>query len=219
MNRRTAMMLMSFAMLIVLTTAAHAATGMYASRAAWTTDAVTWADVDLTPYADGSTLTSVALPAIAAPATTLSFDVTQDVKQVPTSWFTWSGGNTPRVLYNGIDSVTGTFDAAVRGFGLELEPNVFGLFDMTLKMADGSSLTNTVDGDGGAAFFGAISDIGITGWTASTTPLAGGFAMGRMVVTGDNGDKHGSPELSTWMLLACSGMAGLVIRRRKTRKA
>ena len=29
---------------------------------------------------------------------------------------------------------------------------------------------------------------------------------------------NGSPELSTWMLLACSGIVGLVIRRRKTRK-
>jgi MYXO-CTERM domain-containing protein len=30
-----------------------------------------------------------------------------------------------------------------------------------------------------------------------------------------NGPGNGSPELSTWMLLACSGLAGLVIRRRR----
>jgi hypothetical protein len=29
------------------------------------------------------------------------------------------------------------------------------------------------------------------------------------------GGAHGSPELSTWMLLACSGLAGLVLRRRR----
>jgi hypothetical protein len=35
-------------------------------------------------------------------------------------------------------------------------------------------------------------------------------------VTYDKGGGHnGSPELSTWMLLACSGLAGLVIRRRR----
>jgi MYXO-CTERM domain-containing protein len=30
------------------------------------------------------------------------------------------------------------------------------------------------------------------------------------------GDSHGSPELSTWMLLACSGLAGLAFRRRRS---
>jgi len=215
MNRRTVLMLVGL-MLFVLGSVANAATGMYASRSAWTTDGVTWADVDLTPYVEFSTLTSVALPAIAAPATTLTFDVTQEVRQVPGSWMTWSGGNTPRVLYNGTEGVTGMFDSAVRGFGLELEPNNFALFDITLKMADGTSLTNTVDGTSGAAFFGALSDVGITGWKAYTSPGSGGFAMGRLVVTGDN-PGNGSPELSTWMLLACSGLAGLVLRR-KTRK-
>ena len=31
-----------------------------------------------------------------------------------------------------------------------------------------------------------------------------------------SGGGNGSPELSTWMLLACSGLAGLVIRRRRS---
>jgi hypothetical protein len=214
MNRRIALSLLSLLLLLALTTVSHAATSLYASRAAWTTDAVTWADIDLTPYGEYSTLTSVALPALATPATTLSFDVTQTVYQVGSSWATWSGGNTPRVLYNPTSSVNGTFDAAVRGFGLEMEPNAFGLFDMTLKLADGTSLTSTVDGNGGAAFFGFLSDVGVTGWTASTSSSADGFGMGRMVIT-DAMDHNGSPELSTWMLLACSGLAGLVIRRRR----
>jgi MYXO-CTERM domain-containing protein len=29
------------------------------------------------------------------------------------------------------------------------------------------------------------------------------------------GGGNGSPELSTWMLLACSGLAGVVLRRRR----
>ena len=29
------------------------------------------------------------------------------------------------------------------------------------------------------------------------------------------GTGNGSPELSTWMLLACSGLAGVVLRRRR----
>jgi hypothetical protein len=34
-------------------------------------------------------------------------------------------------------------------------------------------------------------------------------------VLNKNGPGNGSPELSTWMLLACSGLAGLVLRRRR----
>jgi hypothetical protein len=30
-----------------------------------------------------------------------------------------------------------------------------------------------------------------------------------------SGGGNGSPELSTWMLLACSGLAGVVLRRRR----
>jgi LPXTG-motif cell wall-anchored protein len=32
---------------------------------------------------------------------------------------------------------------------------------------------------------------------------------------GGTGPGNGSPELSTWMLLACSGLAGVVLRRRR----
>jgi len=31
----------------------------------------------------------------------------------------------------------------------------------------------------------------------------------------DDGGGNATPELSTWMLLVCSGLAGLVLRRRR----
>jgi len=218
MNRRLALTLTILMLLLALASVSQAATTMYNDRASWEAAVVTWADVDLSPYAEFSTLTSVALPALALPATTLSFDVTQTVLQVGSSWGSWSGG-TPRVLYSGIDSVNGSFDAALMGFGMKMEPNVFDEFEMTLNLVGGGSLTQTVDGSGGAAFFGFLSDTGVTGWTASAPAAAGSFAIGDMVVAGPGEDHNGSPELSTWMLLSCSGLTGLVglvLRRRRT---
>jgi hypothetical protein len=218
MNRRLALTLISLMLLSALATVSHAATVMYTDRSAWEAAVGTWADVDLTPYLpEYSTLTSVALPALAAPATTLSFDVTQTVLQVGSSWGTWSS-DSPVVLWNYNESaVIGTFDSAVRGFGLEMEPNPFSVYDMTLKLEDGSSLTQAVNGSGGAAFFGFVSDTPVVTYWQAFIDGETDFAMGNLVVASpEDGGGNGSPELSTWMLLACSGLAGLVIRRRRS---
>jgi hypothetical protein len=220
MNRRTALTLVSLMLLLALAAASHAGQTMYSDRATWEAAVPAWADVDLTGYPEFSTLTSVGLPALAAPATTLSFDVTQTVYQVPGSWptpgATWVA-TTPRVLFSGfgVSSVTGTFDSPLLGFGLEMEPNLHQALNMTLTLASGETLTQSVDPlNGGAKFFGFWGNTGVTGWTASLNDPFNGFAMGRLVVA--NGPAgNGSPELSTWMLLACSGLAGLVIRRRR----
>jgi hypothetical protein len=209
-------------LLLALTTVSHAGQTPYNSRAAWEAAAGAWADVDLTPYLEYSNRTWVGLPALVAPATKIDFDVTLNVRQVPGSWATpgtaWQATN-PRVLWS-VDkpSVTGTFDSPLLGFGLEMEPNLWQAFDMTLTLAGGGTLTQSVDPtQGGAKFFGFYGDTGVTGWTASLPDPTNGFAMGRLVVAGPVGTPpgNGSPELSTWMLLACSGLAGLVIRRRR----
>jgi hypothetical protein len=54
---------------------------------------------------------------------------------------------------------------------------------------------------------------GVTRITVNRDPV-GWFAMDD-VTYNEAVDAHGSPELSTWMLLGCSGLAGLVLRRRR----
>jgi MYXO-CTERM domain-containing protein len=237
MNRRLALTLISLMLLSALTTVSHAAITMYSDRSLWEAAVPSFADVDLAPYFlpgyPYNNTNSVLLPALAAPAATLNFDVTLSVRQIGDGWYPATGDGwlsispAPYILWTGSDpdsflgaaSATGTFDAPVFGFGLEMEPNEFSSFDMTLDLGGGNSLTQTVDMLNGVRpkFFGFWGDVGVTGWTASIDTTLGGFAMGRLVVAGpeDGGDGHGSPELSTWMLLACSGLAGLAFRRRR----
>jgi hypothetical protein len=51
----------------------------------------------------------------------------------------------------------------VGGLGFFVEPNVFDTFNITLVLSDGSSVSQAVNGNGGAQFFG-WSYTGITGF-------------------------------------------------------
>lgn len=215
MNRRFILVVVSATLLLALASVSYAATGMYTDRSLWETAVPTWADVDLSPYAEYDALTSVALPPLALPATQLGFDITMQVRDVGSSWATWSGGYTPRVLFTGDTDapLTGTFDAGVVGFGMEIEPNTMSDFDLSWSLSSGESLTQTVSGYAGAKFFGYWGDTGVTGWTVSGYNESG-VAIGRMVVAPTRGDVP-TPEPATLVLLACSGLAGFVLRRRR----
>ena len=75
------------------------ATFMLTDRDDFISAVAPYADVDLNPvYAELSTITAgspIALPF----GQTLTFDIDMTVRQVGSSWVTWSNGNTPRVLY------------------------------------------------------------------------------------------------------------------------
>lgn len=200
-------------MVCMLPSLALAIPSFYSDRATWESVVVNWADVDLdSQVADGATLaagTSIALPANPT-GRTMSFDTDLQGRQVPGSWATWSGGNAPRVLFTlGETSVTGTFDGAVRAFGVEMEPNPFAAILMVL-FADGTQIEQLVNGDAGAKFFGFKSDTAITALTMSS---AADFAFGRMVV-----DASPVPEPSTLLLLG-GGILGLVYYGKRRRNA
>ncbi|MBM4274308.1 MAG: hypothetical protein FJ134_07605 [Deltaproteobacteria bacterium] len=76
---------------------------------------------------------------------------------MPTSWATWSGGNTPAVLHSSLGrTIAGTFTVPVYAFGLEMEPNYFEEFLMTLRVDAGGRLDQYVHGYAGAKFFGWV---------------------------------------------------------------
>jgi len=128
---------------------------------------------------------------------------------VPTTWTTWSNGNTPFVLARFSDDDPNNLSAAtvtlhlssnVPAFGLEAEPDgdcdpaqqgcvITGTFDMTLKLSDGSSETQSVDANSGAKFFGWTDATDLTSVTVTCSPNLAtnpatecfGFAFGRMV--------------------------------------
>jgi len=96
-----------------------------------------------------------------------------------------------------------------------MQPNLFGFFTLTLDT--GSTITQSVDGDGGAAFFG-WSDLAVTSFTMSilqvpdtTGELDQSFAFGRLVEGAGSPPPVGTPDGGSLFLLSgllWTGMAG-----------
>jgi hypothetical protein len=157
---------------------------MYDTRAAWeaAVGLGNWTDVDLTgplnSIAEFDSVNAVSLPS----GMTLTFTPGLIAYQVGSGWGTWSGGLTPMVLSdpNLGAAVGGTASAPLYAFGLEMEPNNFGDFTMTLTLANNSTISQSVAGESGAAFFGWVGEP-VIGFTVSAALDAGGFAFGRMV--------------------------------------
>lgn len=129
------------------------------------------------------------------------------VEQIGSGWSTWSGGYGGQLLTDYTStSLVLTLGAPVRGFGFFVEPEPFALEDITVTTAGGATLTQNVDGNGGADFFG-FTGPGLSSFTV-TSPQ--GFG------TGDFFSAVGVPEPSTWaMLILGLGAVGVALRRRK----
>ena len=102
---------------------------------------------------------------------------------VPSSWATWSHGYTGDVYSSDNDesSITLTMPSQTKAFYLYAEPNPFEPWRITATAADGSTTTiavsQMVDGDGGASYYGFWCDDVIS---SITVDYAGcnGFAIG-----------------------------------------
>lgn len=193
----------------------------YTDRTAWEASVGTFTPVDL-PGTNGQTLaswTSIALPYGGF------FNNGEPLQRLDlgTGWNTWSPG-TPtgtELLYAFQDNGAGAFVAnftfypdgssvgPVSAFGFEAEPEMYGLFDILLYTALGE-VTQTVNGYGGAKFFGWVGE-DVTGFSVVSYAGSDGFAMGRFVEGGAP-----VPEPSTMILLG-AGLAGIAFLRRKVK--
>jgi len=169
----------------------------------WETAAGTWAETTNYGVPDGTTITGF--------TTTdgVPVSVDEQVHSIGDGWATWSGGYTGQVLADySSTSVTYTLGAGVTGFGFFAEPDEFDTFDITLTTADGS-LTQAVQGDAGAEFFGWTGS-GITSFTVSSSD---DFAVGDFY---DTTAPLSVPEPAMWAMML-AGIAGLgaALRRRR----
>jgi hypothetical protein len=183
-------------------TAQAAAT--YTSLAAWQTDAGTYTN-DVTYGAELSTISALTLD----DGTDLSFGSSVQVRNVGSSWGTWSGGYSDDILYTqGGTSLTINFDTPVGGFGLFAEPNPFAVHQFTLTLSDGSVVGGAFDGNGGAGFLGFLGN----GVVSATLTSTADFAIGDFYVT-----SGAVPEPATWaMMIGGFALVGASMRRRST---
>jgi hypothetical protein len=136
--------------------------------------------------------------------TQLAFDSAVNKRTIGSGWATWSAGYAGDVFYsNGDTSIVATI-TEVSAFGLEMEPNPYGDYSMSLTLSDGSIITQTVSGYAGADFFGWVG----AGVVSFTMASAVDFAFGRFV-------ESQVPEPGALLLLgsALFGMAGIMRRR------
>jgi len=173
------------------------------SLAGWEATVGSWAETTNFGVPDGTDITGFTT------ADGVPVSVTEQVQSIGDGWATWSGGYTGQVLADySSTSVTYTLGQSVKGFGLFVEPDPFSLIDITLTTSDGSSLTQAVQGEAGAQFFGWTGG-GIASFTLSSST---DFAAG------DVFSVAGVPEPAAWaMMLVGFGGLGAALRgsRRK----
>lgn len=186
-----------------LSAGASNAQTMYGSLSSWEAAVGTWTETTNLGVPDGTTITGFTT------ADGVPVSVSGTVTTIGDAWATWCCGYTGQVVYDlSTQSVDYGLGKPVHAFGLFLEPEAFDFFDMTLMTNTGASLTQNVNGQGGAQFFGWVGD-GVTGFTVSSTDAfaAGDFFSASVVSS--------VPEPATWaMLIFGLGMIGFAARRR-----
>jgi hypothetical protein len=189
----------------------------FTDLAAWEAAVGSSSAVDLSSYV-GTTVTAGTSIDLAG-AAGLSFDADVLGMKVGAGWHTWAGGRTPDILHSLEDTITATFSPGLSAFGFVMEPNSYNKFTMQLNLSDGTSITQSVVGDSGAAFFGWSGQ-----FITSMTILCGGvdsgsclgFAMGEMVVA----TAAGVPEAGSLVLLSIGLLAlGAGTMRRRNNRA
>jgi hypothetical protein len=145
--------------------------------------------------------------------TTLGFSQTVQIANIGSGWATWCCSYGGQVL---VSYSTGSWTSEdwtispVWGFGLFIEPDPFGVLDITMSLSDGGTLTQAVDGNAGAAFFGWVG----TGVTSLNISSTSDFGVGDFFSV--------TPEPATFAPLVVI-FAGLAFwqfkRRRDTAKA
>jgi hypothetical protein len=121
-----------------------------------------------------STITSITSPL----GGSLGFDIGMSHRLIGSSWATWSHGYTGDVYYtNGAMSITMAMPAGTGAFYFYAEPNPFALYEIVATTPAGTSISQSVDGNAGAAYYGFY---GTDGDLLNTITVSSGvdFAVG-----------------------------------------
>ena len=162
------------------------------------------------------------ISALASPlGGSISFNHTVSAREVGNGWSTWSHAYGGDVYFSGLLSLTITLPGETDAFYFYVEPNDFGLFDITLTAQDGSSVTQAVNGASGARGFGLHGTAGtlVSSFTVSAALGSDGFGIGEFgiasVVTINEQLPEQVPEPATLALFGIGLAAFGATRRRR----
>jgi len=165
----------------------------------------------MTPFGLDPSPLSTNVTSVASPlGGSVDFDIPLVHHRVGSGWATWSHGYTGDVYYtNGAMSVTMTMPGGTGAFYFYAEPNPFDLYEITATTPAGTSITQSVHGSAGAAYYGFY---GTDGDLLNTITVSSGvdFAVGEFGIAG------GVVPLPGAALLASIGLgyASMRLRRR-----
>jgi len=121
---------------------------------------------------------------------TVSFNRNVNKRIVSSGWLYWSHGYTGEVYFtqaiadaNPFSTLTINLPSGIGAFDFYAQPNLFGAFSISAAASNGSIVTQTIDGTGGAQYFGFYSTIPsqfLTSITITADPGASGFAVGEL---------------------------------------
>lgn len=123
---------------------------------------------------------------------TMTLSTNMSAQTVPGGgWSTWNSppnaeSATPRVLarYSSLATQTISFSQPTTAFGVEIEPDSFGSFSISVDFMNGATtlgtVTRTVNGSAGALLFAASSTTPITSVVITTPLAANGFALAQL---------------------------------------
>src|SRR5689334_1989468 len=135
----------------------------YNNLAAWEAAAGAWTETTNLGVANGSIISGATL----ADGTTLGFAQNLNVASIGSGWATWCCGYHGQVTpsYNTGSWLTESWTISpTGGFGMFIEPDPFAVWSITMTTSTGDFVTQSVDGNGGAKFFGWLGN-GVTNLT------------------------------------------------------
>lgn len=181
---------------------------MYTSLASWEAAVGTWTETTHLGPADNTIVSGATL----ADGTALGFSQNLQVETIGIGWATWCCGYTGNVVESygtGFLNTENWTISPVSGFGMFIEPDNFSLLGITLTLSSGDSVTQAVQGDAGAQFFGWVGS-GVTSLTISSSSdfAEGDFFSSKALAT---------PEVSSIALLSTLmlGLLGITLGRKR----
>ena len=176
---------------------------VYSDVGAWEAAVGTFTETTSLGVPNGTLVNSATL----ADGTTLAFAQTLQVASIGAGWATWCcsyGGNVLESYGTGSWTTENWTISPVSGFGMYIEPDNFSNYDITLTLSSGDTLTESVQGDSGASFFGwAGSDV-----TNLSISSADNFAEGDWFSSPATATATPEPRLMLFLIVGIACLVG-----------